>query len=100
MMAEWERFKTELSKLMKAGEKYTISELENLLLDSDYQFTEGDLEFNSENKPKWMRSIKNAVRESPSRTGHKGNKWADLSGEIDSQGKWVYWRKPCSHCGV
>ena len=47
MMAEWERFKIELSKLMKVGEKYTISELENLLLDSNYQFTEGDLEFNS-----------------------------------------------------
>ena len=100
MMAEWERFKIELSKLMKVGEKYTISELENLLLDSNYQFTEGDLEFNSENKPKWRRSIKNAVRESPSRTGHKGNKWAELKGETDPQGKWIYWREPCSHCGV
>ena len=64
-MSEWERFKRELTKLMSVGEKYSISELENLLLDSNFEFNETDLEHNSENKPKWRRSIKNAVRESP-----------------------------------
>lgn len=99
-MAEWERFKRGLTKRMSIGEKYTISELENLLLDSDFEFTESDIENNSENKPKWRRSIKNAVRESPDRTKHKGNQWLELRSEVDSNGEWVYWREACGNCGL
>jgi hypothetical protein len=99
-MAEWERFKRELTKQMCVGQKYSISELENLLLDSNFEFTETDNEPNSEKKPKWRRSIKNAVRESPDRTKHKGNRWPELRGELNSNGEWVYWREACSHCGL
>lgn len=99
-MADWERFRLALTKLMTVGEKYTVSELENLLLDSEFEFTEKDLEHNSENKPKWLRAIKNAVRESPDRTKHKGNRWPELRGGFNSNGEWVYWREACNHCGL
>ena len=90
-MADWERFRQSLTMCMGVGQKYTISELENLLLDSNFEFTQTDLENNSENKPKWRRTIKNAVRESPDRTKHRGNGWPELRGEINSDGVWVYW---------
>ena len=99
-MADWERFRLALTKLMTVGERYTVSELENLLLDSEFEFTENDLKHNSENKPKWLRAIKNAVRESPDRKKHNGNKWPELRGELNSNGDWVYWREACGHCGI
>ena len=63
-MADWERFRQALTMCKGAGQ--ILFELENLLLDSNFEFTQTDLENNSENKPKWRRTVKTITRKSRS----------------------------------
>ena len=77
---------------MKIGEKYTAEELIQLLGDSEFNFLERDVEEipSEPNRPRWHRTVKNAVRNSPSRTTHNQNWWLNLRAEeIDN--KWKYW---------
>jgi len=79
---------------MIPGKRYEIAVLISLLLTTEYEITpEGKTPYKDQKTPRWHRWVRNAVRESPDRTNHKGNGWPELRGEHvgPSIGDWEYW---------
>jgi hypothetical protein len=90
--SDQERFAVALEGMMTPEQRYQMSELIELIDNRDFEFTENDeAEIPSEpGRPRWNRTIRNAVRNSPDRTGHAQDWWGALRAE-KQDGTWYYW---------